>query len=233
MCGNSCCKLTVACESFCAATLWIYKQSCSFSEPLWGQRHHFRSLFGCRNRISKFWFAEIRLLPINVLLTERWGWKKGCGSHSQGLFVLACDTLLDGRIIQRWGKKKKYLNKWHICWGEVQPLWSRLHYGDQRCSWPACALTLFLEAEALTLEVNTDGRRRSGYKTAALLRKQLGCCSQLQRSFFPQLSATCIHSLVHLGLTRSGASGNLWGRSLLTIPSCFLSLSLSSLCRPL
>lgn len=107
------------------------------------------------------------------------------------------------------GEKKKYLNKWHICWGEVQPLWSRLHYGDQRCSWPACALTLFLEAEALTLEVNTDGRRRSGYKTAALLRKQLGCCSQLQRSFFPQLSATCIHSLVHLGLTRSGASGNL------------------------
>lgn len=121
MCGNSCCKLTVACESFCAATLWNYKQSCSFSEPLWGQRHHFRSLFGCRNRISKFWFAEIRLLPINVLLTERWGWKKGCGSHSQGLFVLACDTLLDGRIIQRWVKKKKYLNKWHICWGEVQP----------------------------------------------------------------------------------------------------------------
>lgn len=114
-----------------------------------------------------------------------------------------------GGLSKDGGKKKKYLNKWHICWGEVQPLWSRLHYGDQRCSWPACALTLFLEAEALTLEVNTDGRRRSGYKTAALLRKQLGCCSQLQRSFFPQLSATCIHSLVHLGLTRSGASGNL------------------------
>lgn len=83
------------------------------------------------------------------------------------------------------------------------------------------ALTLFLEAEALTLEVNTDGWRRSGCKTAARLRKQLGCCSQLQGSFFPQLPATCIHSLVRLGLTRSHASENLWGRSCLTVPSCF------------
>lgn len=46
-------------------------------------------------------------------------------------------------------------------------------------------------------------------KTAARLWKQLGCCSQLQSRFFPQLPATCVHSLLHLGLTRSHASENL------------------------
>lgn len=55
-------------------------------------------------------------------------------------------------------KKNKYLNKWHICWGEIQPAAE-----SPPLRRPAvlvvgvCALTLFLEAEALTLEVNTDG----------------------------------------------------------------------------
>lgn len=36
------------------------------------------------------------------LAVRLWGDEKnGRGSHSQSLFVLACDTLLDGRIIPR------------------------------------------------------------------------------------------------------------------------------------
>lgn len=35
------------------------------------------------------------------LMGRLWRDEKGRGSHSQGLFVLACDALLDGRIIQR------------------------------------------------------------------------------------------------------------------------------------
>lgn len=59
----------------------------------------FRSLVDSEIGLASFdllsWW--IRLPPINGEM------KTGHGSHSQGLFVLACDALLDGRIIQRPG----------------------------------------------------------------------------------------------------------------------------------
>lgn len=54
--------------------------------------------------------------------------------------------------------------------------------------------------------------------------KQLGCCSQLQRSFFPQLSGSCVYSVVYTCFLSTGC--NRWKRRtfLLIMLSAFLSL---------
>lgn len=77
--------------------------------------HHFRSLLDAEMGLVSFDLqSRSGCCPLTGRLRRD---EKGRGSHSQGLFVLACDTRLEDYPKM----KKKYLNKWHICWGKVQP----------------------------------------------------------------------------------------------------------------
>lgn len=72
-----------------------------FAGPLSGtgaeRLHHFRSLLDAEMGLVSFDLqSRSGCCPLTVCL-----WKNGRGSQSQSLFVLACDTLLDGRIIPR------------------------------------------------------------------------------------------------------------------------------------
>lgn len=74
----------------------VFEQLC---EMRGGRLHLFRSLVDTEIGLASFDLqSRSGCCPLMGRLQRD---EKGRGSHSQGLFVLACDVLLDGRINQR------------------------------------------------------------------------------------------------------------------------------------
>lgn len=98
------------------------------SSPRRGQSHHFRSLLGAGIGLASF---DLQSRSGCCPLTGRL-WR----DEKKDVAVILRVSLF-WHVIRCWmgglskdGGEKKYLNKWHICWGEVQqpalelpPLW--------------------------------------------------------------------------------------------------------------
>lgn len=111
---------------------------------------------------------------------ERWKrtWQSFSGSLCFGMWWAAG--------WEDYPKTKKYLNKCHICWFSL--LWSCFHYLNWPCLLCVWAVTAFLEAEVLLLEVNTDGRQSGRLNTVAIISSLLG---KEKLSLSADLTKTC------------------------------------------